>query len=54
MAFFVLLMIVIYQMWERNPTNLRVFHFPSKVMDIRKLLTGHFSKNGGDGFTMIV
>ena len=37
--------------------NQRVFHFPSEVMDTRKLVTELFSKNGssdGGGFTMIV
>ena len=54
--FFVRLMLVIYPIWERDPTNLSVFHFPSEVMDTRKLLTELFSKNGssnGGGFTMI-
>lgn len=56
MAFFALLMLVVYQMWERNLTNLRIFHFPSKVLGTRKLLTELFSKSGsrdGGGFTTI-
>ena len=50
-------MLVVYQISERNLTNPRGFHFPSEVMDRRKLLTERFSKNGfsdGGGFTMIV
>ena len=39
-------MLVVYPIWERDPTNLSVFHFPSEVMDTRKLLTELFSKNG--------